>query len=219
MKLLYLLVMLTLAACSPALDDSARDNDAMIPSAETATAENNTDVASDFHGVFEKANVLQLFFKEDHSVATFAGEGNEYASFTEKTTWLDEENVQIIIDNGGVTLYRLYHIDEDAIYLMYENPTPPTKEPTSYPIVEEVMRLPMEVGTAVGEWNITATDATIETPYGTFNEAIELTLETPNTVSRRYYAKAYGLVMQTDDMQTGDGVYTVSSSLDTLTFE
>ena len=63
---------------------------------------------------------LQNYFKKDGDVAYFLGMGNEYAGFTETTTWLFEDYVEILEDNTGATMQKIYHIKSDAIELVYQ---------------------------------------------------------------------------------------------------
>ena len=66
--------------------------------------EENKDIAFD----------LKKYFKPDKSTATFLGEGNEFATYTEKTTWISDQYVGTIVDNGGVTTMNIYKIGTDT---------------------------------------------------------------------------------------------------------
>lgn len=216
MRIFSLFFILILTACSFTENDAFEDSNS---AKDTPPIQNETDVASDYAEAFESANALQLFFKEDKSVATFIGEGNEYASFVETTEWLDRHTVLRVVDNGGATIYRLYTISDEAISLVYEDISPPEAGASSYPVMEEVMRLPIEVGTSFGDWTITEMNVTMETPLKIFTGVVEVSNESADTISRRYYAPSFGLIMQIDEMQVEDDVYVVRSTLEVITYK
>lgn len=60
------------------------------------------------------------YFMPDGSTASFLGEGNEYASFTLRTVYLEGEHVAVYEDNGGTVALRVYRLAEDAIELVEE---------------------------------------------------------------------------------------------------
>ncbi|WP_431030332.1 hypothetical protein [Lysinibacillus sp. LZ02] len=203
MKYVYLLLCsLFLVACTQVAEEDSN--------------EHFNEEEEGYKNAFEHSTALQLFFKEDQTTAAFLGEGNEYASFTEKTMWLTETIVQTIIDNGGVTMYRLYHITDQAINLVYEDINSPNltvAEIVKLPTLELYMVLPIEPNTSFDHWVITAVDITVETPFQTFTQAIEVVKETDDFKTSRYFVRGFGLVKQIDEMKMADGVFVVSSTL------
>ena len=184
--------------------------------AEEDSNEHFNEEEEGYKNAFEHSTALQLFFKEDQTTAAFFGEGNEYASFTEETMWLTETIVQTIVDNGGVTMYRLYHITDQAIILVYEDINSPNltvAEIVKLPTLELYMALPIERNTSFDGWVITAVDVTVETPFQTFTQAIEVVKETDDFKTFRYFVRGFGLVKQIDEMKMADGVFVVSSTL------
>ncbi|MFF5994554.1 hypothetical protein AAGS61_07320 [Lysinibacillus sp. KU-BSD001] len=170
----------------------------------------------EYKNAFEHSTALQLFFKEDQTTAGFLGEGNEYASFTEETIWLTDTIVQTVVDNGGVTMYRIYRIADQAIDLVYEDVTSPNltvDEIEKLPTIELYMALPIERNTSFDGWVITAIDVTVKTPFQTFTQAIEVVKETDDFKTSRYFVRGFGLVKQIDEMKMADGVFVVSSTL------
>ncbi|WNN78502.1 hypothetical protein RKS58_11870 [Lysinibacillus capsici] len=59
-----------------------------------------TPSVEDKQAVEQDQTSLLSYFPPDGSVASFQGEGNEFASFTLKTTYLDTQHIVQIEDNG-----------------------------------------------------------------------------------------------------------------------
>lgn len=167
---------------------------------------------------------LKNFFKPDNTVANFLGDGNEFASYTEKTNWLNEQFVGTIVDNGGVSLMTIYKITEDAIEIIFKEPI---DFDTPFPTIEELEHLqpvetylatPIQKGTSFGQWKIVETNTTVETPYKTFKKAIVLEEKGENYVNRKYFVEGLGEIKTESIMDTNQGeTYTVTSALQSIT--
>lgn len=160
---------------------------------------------------------LALFFKKDGTEAVYEGEGNEFAGYTEETSWLSDNIVQLIVDNGGVTLRKVYRITEDEISLIFNEVEDVAafniSEANNYPSLSTILKKPLEVGQEYEEGQLTEVNATVETPYKTFYNAIVLVQETEEMTETRYYVPSYGLVKTVTEMKTDDQPFIVSSSL------
>ena len=69
----------------------------------------------------EVSQTLANYFSKSEETMYYAGEGNEYAPFQLTTTWLSENYVQQIIDNGGGITQQIYRITNDEIQLIYND--------------------------------------------------------------------------------------------------
>lgn len=166
---------------------------------------------------------LTKYFKPDKSTANFLGEGNEFATYTEKTTWLSEQFVGTIVDNGGVTIMNVYKIGEDRIEkIMFE----PIDEGAKYPEIEKleamepletILATPFKVGTTFGKWTIVETGTTLETPYKTFDDVFVIEEVGEDYVNRKYFVENYGdikseFIMETDQEEP----FIVTSTLESI---
>lgn len=174
----------------------------------------------------EKQKVVDLkkFLKPDNTVANFLGDGNEFSSYTEKTTWLNDEFVETIVDNGGVSLMTIYKITKNQIEIVFKEPIdldtpfPKIEELEVLEPIETYLATPIEEGTSFGQWKIVETNATIETPYKTFEKAIILEEKGENYVNRKYFVEGLGEIKTESIMDTDQGeTYTVTSALQSIT--
>jgi len=208
-----------LTACSN-VEESQLHADITATSKEAI--ENSQDLAAAYANAYEHASPLQLFFKEHQTNATFIGEGNEFASFSEETVWLTDYIVQTSIDNGGVFMYSIYRITDEAIELVYEGVVEPTMtvgDIAKLPVIELYLALPIEQGTSFGAWTITDVNSTIDTPFKRFTDVIEVMKETDDTKSYRYFAPGFGLIKQVESMETNENLLEISSSLEEILYK
>ena len=63
---------------------------------------------------------LKRFFMPNGTTAYFKGTGNEFASYKETTTWLGENHVQTVINNGGATVEKIYRITMNEVQLVLQ---------------------------------------------------------------------------------------------------
>ena len=220
MKYVYLLLLCcVLTACSN-VEESQLHADITATSKEAI--ENSKDLAAAYANAYEHASPLQLFFKEHETKATFIGEGNEFASFSEETVWLTDHIVQTSIDNGGVFMYSIYRITDEAIELVYEGVTEPTMtvgDIAKLPVIELYLALPIEQDTSFGAWTITDVNSTVDTPFKPFTDVIEVMKETDDTKSYRYFAPGFGLIKQVESLETADNLIEISSTLEEISYE
>ncbi|TKI66831.1 hypothetical protein FC756_13925 [Lysinibacillus mangiferihumi] len=166
------------------------------------------------------AGLITDYFPPDGSTAYFQGEGNEFASYTLQTSYIDKTSIAQIENNGGVILLKVYRITNAAIELVYmeavdEAPTVPTaQEIATFPVIETILQQPLQVGHRFDGWVILSTTAAITTSFATFHNVIELSKTKDNMTTTKYFAKGVGLIHTKDEMKTNkEEVFTVTSTL------
>ncbi|WP_155591097.1 hypothetical protein [Lysinibacillus cavernae] len=179
-----------------------------------------TPPVEDKQPVEQEQTSLLSFFPPDGSIAYFQGEGNEFASFTLQTTYLDKQHIAQIEDNGGVTLLKIYRISDTSIDLVYREPVdskpnlPGTTEAVSYPVLETILQEPLQAGANFQGWTIQSTTATVDTGTTVYQDVIQLTRTEDTVTTTKYFAKGIGLIRSEDTMETEqDEPFVVTSTL------
>ena len=220
MNYVYLLLLcFVLTACSNVEENQLH---ADITATSKEAIENSKDLATAYANAYENASALQLFFKEHETKATFIGDGNEFASFSEETVWLTDHIVQTSIENGEDYVYSIYRITEEAIELVYEGVTEPkmtVEDIAKLPVIELYLALPIEQGASFGSWTITDVDVTVNTTFKSFTDVIEVMKETDGALSYRYFAPGCGLIKQVESMETSENLIEISSTLEEILYE
>ena len=220
MKYVYLLLLcFVLIACSNTEESQLH---ADITATSKEAIENSKDLATAYANAYENASPLQLLFKEHQTRATFVGDGNEFASFSEETVWLTDHIVQTSINNGGDLVYSIYRVTDEAIELVYEGVTEPTmtiEDISKLPVIELYLALPIEQGTSFGSWTITNLNITVNTPFKSFTNAIEVMKETDGSISYRYFAPGFGLIKQVESMGMNENLIEISSTLENISYQ
>lgn len=141
---------------------------------------------------------LRAYFMKDGTVASFEGEGNEYATYTTRTKYLDKNFVSVTEDNGGTTMLSIYRIEGDQVLLVWQEPEQYDDMKASELDLESLvpmqvyLRAPLEKGKKFDEWVVADTNATLVTPYKTFNNVLVTEFKSEDGINRRYFAKGYG---------------------------
>ena len=217
MRYVYVLLLCcVLTACSNVAESQLH---ADIIATSNEAIEHSEDLATAYANAYENASPLQLFFNEDQSIATFIETGNSLASFREETVWLTDYIVQKKVDNGTAVVYSLFRITDEAIELVYEGETELTmtiEEMTKLPIIELDLALPIAPGTSFGSWTITNVDVTVDTPFKSFTNVVEVVKETDGSTSYRYFAPGFGLIKQ---VEVADNLTETSSTLEKISYE
>lgn len=155
---------------------------------------------------------FKRYFKPADSTATFIGDGNEFASFTEKTTWLAENYVATIINNGGAVTMKVYRVDENKIDLVMDELVDGMPEDSVFPTIETLDGLsaletflsgPIKVGTTFENWTIVETDIELVTPYQTFEHVFVIEESGEGFTNKKYIVTDYG-VIKTEAIMTAD---------------
>ncbi|WP_107925213.1 hypothetical protein [Lysinibacillus parviboronicapiens] len=171
----------------------------------------------------QQSHNLASFFPPDGSTAYFEGQGNEFASFSLQTTYLDDTHIAQIEDNGAVTILKVYRLTDSAIVLVYKkavdsHPSLPTaQEAASFAIIEPMLQLPFEVGNSFAGWTIQSTNASVNTGTNIYQDVIVLTRTADTITTKKYFAKGVGLIRIEDTMKTAnEEPFVVTSTLQTI---
>ena len=170
--------------------------------------ENWSAVAADYASAFENASPLQLFFKEDRTRAIFQQEGSSDTFFTEETSWLSENYVEMLLERNGVAGYSIYRITESTVEIVYEGASKleaTLTELEQMPSKGIFLSLPLEVGTSFDGWVITHVDWEVQTPFDTFEQITMTTKKIGGEEIQRYFTPGFGLVKETRNTAT-DGL-------------
>ncbi|ACA40335.1 putative lipoprotein protein [Lysinibacillus sphaericus C3-41] len=147
------------------------------------------------HPIVQDQMSLLTFFPPDGSIAYFQGEGNEFASFTLQTTYLDPQHIAQVEDNGGVTLLKIYRITDSKIELIYREPVdsnprlPSSTEVAAYPVLETVLQQPIQVGTSFQGWTIQSITAKVDTGTKVYSNVIQVTRTEDQFTTTNYFAQ------------------------------
>ncbi|WP_445480721.1 hypothetical protein ACULLL_11510 [Lysinibacillus irui] len=163
---------------------------------------------------------LLAYFPPDGSTAYFQGEGNEFASYTLQTTYLDPQHIAQIEDNGGVTLLKIYRISDSSIDLVYREPVdskpslPSAAEAATYPVLETILQKPLKVGSSFQGWTIQSMTATVHTGTTVYQNVIQLSRTDDKVKTTKYFALGIGLIRSEDTMETDqEEPFVVTSTL------
>lgn len=218
---LFLLVALFMvAACSQNNDPTPPPSNANGGSTDTngeESPEPDTNEPDE-----EEEIVLLDYFMPDGSKARYQGEGNEFAELDIETYHLNEQYVVIDENNGGSFIRKIYKVTDNKIAVVSEEMIDLNED---LPTIEELealdeqsvfLELPLEVGQTIDDWTIIDMDATVETPFQTFNDAIVLEMVSDGFTNTKYIVQDYGEVLRETIMESedeGDEDFIVRSSL------
>ncbi|MBO0600251.1 hypothetical protein I2483_01130 [Sporosarcina sp. E16_3] len=172
----------------------------------------------------EKDGEISLtdLFLPDGSKAHYLGEGNEFAELDVEVTRPFENYVVVHENNGGSLVRHIYKIEPDKISILDQKTVELVKD---FPSQEELdaliptgvyLKKPLKIGTTFDTWSIVEMDTTVETPYKKFDHAIVIEMKTDDFVNRKYFVEGFGEVKRESIMQTDDGEFVVTSSLQTV---
>lgn len=217
----YLLIvaalLLVLAGCS----SNTTSLDGNTTSKEHETVEERK-AGPPSNSIKDEADLSLLdYFLPDGSAAHYKGEGNEYAEYDITVDRPADDYVIVHENNGGAFIQKVYKVEHDAIVILQEEPTQVNAD---VPQLEELEAMePIgtyfvkpEVGATFDQWKVTETNATVETPYQTFDDAVVIEMEDEEFVNRRYFVKGFGEVKR-ESIMTHDETVKVESVLETVT--
>ncbi|WP_159426219.1 copper amine oxidase N-terminal domain-containing protein [Desulfolucanica intricata] len=154
---------------------------------------------------------------------SYQGIGNEYAQYNDQVLYRSGNLVQLVRNNGGTRMVQIYEIHPNHIVCVYSeaefysntnilNSFSPNRN-------EVILQSPLTEGTSWqvdGEtYKIEATNVTVTTPAGTFNDCLEVHSASGNNYENiKYYAPGIGLVK--DVWMDTNSNYQVISELDNL---
>lgn len=224
-RFVVLMLFLLLSACG---DDSVEDP-SISKNPPTTEEEQPEEVIEEPEEVVAEPepepNKIQLsnFFMQDGATATYLGEGNEYASYRARTQWHNDYTVSIFEDNGGSTLLRTYRISDESIDLIqeqgefYDEFNPTDEELQALPKLSTFLKLPVEAGENIDDWEVISVNDTIDTPFQVFKQVIVLEkTDDTGAIQRRYIVEKYGEIKREFIMNEEDIEFVVTSTLESV---
>ncbi|MCG3087977.1 hypothetical protein [Sporosarcina cyprini] len=171
----------------------------------------------------ENTTNMKDYFLQDGSIAHFLGDGNEYATYTLRTEWLDDHHVNVYEDNGGMEMLRSYRLGDNQITLLQQEPSDAEGVATTLETIRDMqpigtyLQFPLEKGDTFDKWTVTATDAELDTPLQSFQDVviIEHTYE-DGAVSRVYFAEGFGEIKREYSHKTDDNEFKVTSVIESI---
>ncbi|AOV07707.1 hypothetical protein [Sporosarcina ureilytica] len=172
-----------------------------------------------------KDDEVQLinYFLPNGSKAHYKGEGNEFAEFTIEVHTIGNNYIIVDENNGGVELRKVYRIEENKIVLLAEDPIDvdkslPDEETLNQLKVKEIyLQKPLVIGTQFDGWSIIETDATVETPLQTFDNALVLEMAGSGFTNFKYLVPGYGEVLRKSIMESDEAEdFIVTSALESI---
>jgi spore germination protein GerM len=205
------------------------EEEAPVDSKESTEQTNHSTEEQDTEEeVVEKDNQEDLTTwlpRPDDVVYHFEGIGNEYAGYTWNPQFNEEDDYQIVKDNGGTVVAEIYEYDVDAITRIFSRPETYFRDNfteignfSENQEEEVILKAPIEVGTTwsngESDYEITALDHELSVPAGEYT-AMEVTITTDDTTTKKYYAKDVGLVSEVTETEG----LTVESNLEKVETE
>lgn len=223
--MLLALVILILAGCAnkPPVKNSNGEG------VEPPPTEENTETPEDENGIEETDEdvpaelSMRDFFLPDGSNAHYVGEGNEFAELDIEITEPFDDYIIAYENNGGSYMQLIYKIGVNKIDLLshemieYDPESPTYDELQQMEPIETYLQQPFTVGETFGDWTIIEVEATIETPYKTFDNAIIIEHVEADFTNRKYFVAGTGEVKRESIMQIdGEEDFIVTSTLQSI---
>lgn len=207
-------LMLILAGCSLfGRDETDNGNGTEDPVEQPAPDDNgDTDPVEEPDDNDEVNQNLEAWLPRlSNVVYKYEGEGNEFASFTWNPQFNRDDYYQTATNNGGTVMVDILNYSTDEITRVFRRPETYFRDNftdigtiSTNPANEALLKTPIAVGTSwsteEADYEITAVDAEIQVPAGTYR-AIEVTSTYDNTVIKRYYAEEIGLVYEVTETE------------------
>lgn len=162
---------------------------------------------------------IEAYFPKEKQVKYFKGMGNEFA--TETHTFYEKQGdlLPVIIDNGGTRILKVYQLNEQGIFLVYEQEEYYEDEVPSLQSLQteskkmSILVKPIKVGEVINGSEIVSVDEELTVQIGTLNKVIVLeTKYEDGSLHREYWAPTYGLVKKEFYMKHEDGNETLVTS-------
>ena len=160
------------------------------------------------------------YLKPTDTIASFIGDGNEFASYKEQTISLSNDYVATIIDNGANNTLKVYRIVNHRIEIIV-NELIDDPDSFTYPELSYLSNLspleiyisgPIEIGTTFGTWKIVETNVSLQTPYQTFENVFIIEEDEDDMINRKYFAYNYGVIKTESILKTKTDEYFVITS-------
>lgn len=148
----------------------------------------------------DEVSVGDYFPFKENAHLTYRGTGNEYAGFESYVDYINNGAIQLRTSNGGTESVNVYVVENGAVKKVFkQDETYYRYDFTGERTMNEILLMePLAVGTSWTLDNgaarrITAVNAAVTVPYGTFT-AIEVTTTDKDSTIKEYYAAGTGLV-------------------------
>jgi len=224
--ILVLALCVNLVGCVPKTDSSSAttlsEETSSVQTTQTATSEETSAAASETtqettaETTQVPASVRDYFPLTPDVFYDYAGTGNEFVPMTAYVEYVWPDMIQMVYDNGGTEFHTLYSVRDGQVRVLYDiSELYARQDLTKEPLLNDgeiLLQEPLEVGTSwlvgVETRTITGVDVSVDTPAGTFS-AIEVTGESEDAVTKKYYAEGIGYIKMT---VTGQG-YEITQEL------
>lgn len=189
-------------------------------SANTSDTGNTSPAASSSGQAAPMLKIREYFPMTSDTRYSYAGNGNEYASYTVYNDYTAEGKVQQRVNNGGTETARVIELKDGRLSIILSREEAYYRENllerSSGENPEILLMEPLAEGTSWeldngGRRSITSVSADLTLPMGTY-KAIEVTTEGKDGKTVDYYVKNMGLVKSV--FKSGDTE--VSSALDSI---
>lgn len=160
---------------------------------------------------------LRDFILQTGTKAQYKGEGNEFAGFTMEITQPYENYFIVYENNGGIFLRKIFAVTNQQIYILdeatvdYKDEFPTLDELKKMTPIGIYLQKPFKVGATFDLWTVVQTDATVKTPFRTFNDAIIIEKKDKHVVNRKYFVQDFGEVKR-EMIQTTEGKKNIVTS-------
>lgn len=170
----------------------------------------------------EPETVVSDYFPFTENVhMKYRGDGNEFAEFETYVEYINSGAMQMRTLNPGTVSASVYLIEDGCLKKVYSSEETYFRyDFTGLRETEDILiKEPVEVGTLWkapdgSDCSITALNARVEVPYGTF-DALEVTTENEYSTVKNYYAEGIGLIKR-EFTSKEDQSIVVSSDLEEL---
>ena len=237
---LIILTLLVISACSKSTGEDVTTPDNSGSSGEQSPVEDAKNEASEDTTTLDKGEDTEEdsenteaslkepdmmdYFLPDSSKAHYEGVGNEYAELDVNVSHPYKDIVMVYENNGGSMVRKIYKVEKDRILKLDESPVdfeenaPPIAELKKLETKGVYLQKPFEVGASFEKWTIIDIDATVETPYRTFEHALVIEEKGNDFTNRKYFAEGFGEVKRESIMEMdGEDDFVVTSSVDSVT--
>lgn len=178
---------------SPSITPTASASPSVTPSTEPSV-EPSVPISAD------EMTIVAYFPFTENVHKTFVGTGNEYAGFESTVDYVTSDAIQLRTNNTGTESVFVYRLDGGTLKLVFrQSETYYRYDYTDQNTMNDIVLMePLAVGTswtlANGDTRaITATNATVTVPYGTF-DALEVTTTGSTSMMKDYYVLDLGLI-------------------------
>lgn len=223
--LMLLTLFIILGGCAnkpPVKNAGNEDNDTPLVEDKTETPEEENDI-EESDGDIQKEISMRDFFLPDGLNAHYVGEGNEFAELDIEITEPFDDFIITYENNGGSYMQMIYKIGVNKIDLLsqemieFDPDVPTLEELQQMDSIETYLQQPFIAGETFGDWTIIEVDATVETPYDTFDNTIVIEHVDSDFTNRKYFVAGTGEIKRETIMQLeNEEDFIVTSTLQSI---